>query len=162
MSHAGLLERVLYDPATGIFTRKIETCSRVKVGQRADIPCGKGRRIVVFGNMKYYAHRLAWFYVHGKWPIDQIDHRDLDPCNNKIENLRESTQGQNMANVSRVNKTGRRGIYLQTQCPTPRWIARIRFNGRGIYIGCYDCPEKAHNAYLEASRKYYGEFARSE
>lgn len=162
LSHADLLEILHYDQETGIFIRKVSTSTKIKVGQRADIPCGKGRRIIILKSKKFYAHRLAWFYIHGKWPEDQIDHKDLDPSNNRLDNLRESTQGQNMANLPRQNQTGMRGIYLQTQCPTPRWIARIRVEGKGVYIGCYDSPEKAHVAYCEAARKYYGEFARFE
>ena len=38
---------------------------------------------------KYTSHRLAWLYVHGVWPSDQIDHINRNRSDNRIANLRE-------------------------------------------------------------------------
>jgi hypothetical protein len=67
--------------------------------------------------LKYSAHRLAWFYVHGKWPQSGIDHRNGDIGDNRIENLREATQAQNCANKRGLGK-------LKAPISTEKWIAQ--------------------------------------
>ena len=48
--------------------------------------------------MEVYMHRAVWAWHNGCFPTMQIDHIDLDPTNNKIDNLREVTQSENMRN----------------------------------------------------------------
>jgi hypothetical protein len=61
---------------------------------------------------QYLAHRVAWFYVTGKWPENQIDHRDGDGWNNRFSNLRKATHTQNLYNQKRrPGGTGVKGIY---------------------------------------------------
>ena len=43
---------------------------------------GKYTYISIYGK-RYPAHRLAWLYIYGEWPPDQIDHIDGDPCASK-------------------------------------------------------------------------------
>ena len=37
----------------------------------------------------YYAHRLAWVWVHGRHPCGEIDHSNRNRADNRIANLRE-------------------------------------------------------------------------
>ena len=79
-----LREVLDYDPDTGVFTRKVRTASSVKVGDVAGSLNGKGYiRIRVDGRL-YFAHRLAWLYVHGEWPVDQVDHINGIKNDNRI------------------------------------------------------------------------------
>ena len=48
--------------------------------------------------MEVYMHRAVWAWHNGHFPTMQLDHIDLDPTNNKIDNLREVTQSENMRN----------------------------------------------------------------
>ena len=41
-----------------------------------------------------------------------------------------------------------------------KWMARIKVNGVGIYLGLFDCPAAAHFAYIIEADKQFGEFAR--
>ncbi len=60
-----------YDPETGVFTRRF---SRGRAGEEAGTVNGSGYREIRVRTQRYLAHRLAWFYVYGTWPKEQIDH----------------------------------------------------------------------------------------
>ena len=106
----------------------------------------------------YYAHRLAWLYVHGEWPDGDIDHINGDGLDNRIANLRVATRSQNCANVGRRahNTSGVKGIYQHGM----RWRASIRVKGKSKHLGCFGTPADAQAAYMAAAREHFGEFAR--
>lgn len=91
-----------------------------------------------------------------------IDHKNRNPLDDRIENLREVTISQNMCNRG-ITKTGKenskyKGVYWKKS--TRKWEAKIGVNGKYINLGsCHDNPEEAYEAYLEAAKKYHGEFA---
>lgn len=105
-------------------------------------------RIKLFG-VQYFAHRLAWLYMTGKWPNKEIDHIDRIKNNNKWENLRETTHSENMQNRELKNKTGFSGISLHQY---GKWQARIRKKGVRMHIGTFDTPEQANDAYIAAAK----------
>lgn len=88
----------------------------------------------------------------------QIDHIDRDVNNNTRENLRLATCGQNRSNSQSHNKTGFKGVQLRGKL-WPRWSAQITVNRKKVWLGDFDTPEQAHAAYMEAAKKYQGEFA---
>jgi hypothetical protein len=49
------------------------------------------------------AHHIAWYLFYGQWPSQQLDHIDRDKTNNRIDNLRLTTQSENCRNSSRSN-----------------------------------------------------------
>ena len=89
-------------------------------------------------------------------PGFEIDHKDRNGCNNQIDNLRIATHSQNQINCTRPNKTGYRGIYKVGNS----WAANIQKNGKRMYLGCFQFPEKAAQAYDTQARELHGEFAR--
>jgi len=150
-----------YDPATGIFA------SRERRGpQGVDTIAGSadknGYVRVMVDRRRYLAHRLAWFYVTGAWPEHQIDHRDGDPRNNALANLRPATPAQNKWNTRRMrnNKSGFKGVCWDAQ--RQHWRADIRFAGRSYYLGRFDSASAAHTAYVAAANEKFGQFARAE
>lgn len=153
-----LREVLSYDPETGIFT----WVSPPSVHPRLKgTPAGgnaTGYTMIKIDGRKYKAHRLAWLYVYGSMPSQRIDHRDGNPFNNAIGNLREATQAQNCANAAKwAGKTLPKGVRLTRG---DRFQARIRVDKNLITLGTFDTPAEAHLAYGEAARKFYGEFAR--
>lgn len=155
-----LRELLDYDPLTGIFTRKVRTAQRHQVGDRADFIISSGNQAgyyrVSIDSRRYMAHRLAWFYVYGVWPAEDIDHRDADRGNNRIDNLRDVSNAVNMENVRKPrtgNKCGLLGVVYHA--PTDQWRARIQTKGKGQHIGLYATPEEAHDAYVSAKRKIH-------
>jgi hypothetical protein len=120
-------------------------------------------RIVIDGR-RYYAQRLAWFYMTGAWPVAHVDHKDGDPSNNRWDNLREATHAQNIANQRKHkdNPYGVKGVYLMKRSGKKPWVARINKGGKNKYLGYYSTKEEAHAAYCRAAVEKFGEFARFE
>jgi len=87
----------------------------------------------------------------------QVDHKDGNPLNNTRENLRLCSQSQNLQNQRAKQNTHLKGITFRRD--RNRWKARIKINGKELFLGYYRTQEEAHAAYLEAARKYHGEFA---
>lgn len=91
---------------------------------------------------------------------EDIDHRDRNGLNNTRANLRLATRSQNNANTKlrKQNKVGFKGVFKARK----KFAAQIGVSGVQIHLGTFDTPELAHAAYLEAAKKYYGDFARGE
>lgn len=150
-----------YDPETGHWTHLIpRQC--VKAGTRA----GSERHKVGYTSLSadgrgYLAHRLAWLWVTGDWPAEQIDHVNGNRGDNRWCNLRLATNGLNKANscLPRNNTAGFKGIH-RTHRGKP-WRARITVNGERISLGSFDTKEEAAMAYAVAATRYFGEFART-
>lgn len=157
-----LLKCVLdYSPETGVFTWRQRASNRIKIGDIAGRASSIGYILVGLRGKRYWAHRLAWFYVHGSWPSQTIDHIDGNKLNNCISNLRLATMPQNIANSKRSkrNTSGYKGVSYDRE--RGLWRANIKAAGHHKQLGRFSTPEEAHVAYMEAARKYYGEFARA-
>jgi HNH endonuclease len=117
-----------------------------------------GYRAIQLDGKMYVAHRLAWLYVHGEWPAHQLDHINRVKDDNRIENLRQCNNSQNLANRShfRNNKCGLKGVSPATK---GRWRAQIQVRGRYIHIGYFKTPQEASVAYRAAALHHFGEFA---
>jgi HNH endonuclease/AP2 domain len=98
------------------------------------------------------AHRLAWALATGKWPVNEIDHIDGDPGNNKLSNLRAGTHAENGQNQklrsTNTNTTGFMGVTWDFR--RRKWAAQIVAGGRQYNLGRFDAPEKASAAYTAA------------
>jgi HNH endonuclease len=154
-----LLKTLLsYDPATGLFIWKASDSTKPIIGTVAGTLHSHGYIRIKIKKKFYYAHRLAWLYVYGKFPEQEIDHKDRDPANNRIDNLRLATHPQNASNAPkrRTNACGLKGVIAHQG----RWMARIGHKGKNIYLGVFDTAEEAHAIYVIAAKKYHGEFAR--
>lgn len=133
----------------------------VTVGKSASRAHHGGKRRIMFLGSDYLEHRLIWFMFKGYWPENDIDHKDCNQINNRIENLREATRSQNLANQRRKpNSSGYKGVCYDS--PTGRWRAAIKKDGRPITIGRFNSPEIAHAAYCSMALKLFGEYARAE
>lgn len=100
-------------------------------------------------------HRLILQAPSGIY-VDHINHNGLD---NRRENLRLATRGQNSGNARpRTNKISKfKGVTWDRG--SSRWRARIRSNNQLHCLGRYASEEAAAIAYDAAALKYFGEFA---
>lgn len=158
IDHEELLRVLAYDPLTGVFAWRVRLSKVTPVGSRAGSIYANGRRYITIGRKRYFASRLAWFYVHGRWPTGLVDHRDRGRSNDAIDNLREATNSQNGANTGPQanNQCGIKGVQAR---PNGKWRARIRVHGHLIDLGTYASSESASAAYLAAAEHHFGEFA---
>jgi len=134
-----------YCPESGVLTRN----SKVAGGLSSD-----GYTTVGINTKRYYAHRIAWLYVHGKFPVADLDHINGDRRDNRMINLREATRTQNNANrkyhkLKGVTKQGRHNS----------WMARLEHNRKRYYFGSFSTPEEAHVAYLKGAEEIFGEYS---
>jgi hypothetical protein len=152
-----LMELLDYAPETGLFYWR-ETRGSVAAGLEAGTLHIGGYRVIRIGGVAHRAHRLVWLYVYGEHPIEEIDHKNRNPADNRIANLRQCSHAQNARNVvRRRNRSGFKGIYR----PRSRWRAEITVNGTRIHLGVYSTPQEAADAYDAAARLHHGEFART-
>ena len=89
----------------------------------------------------------------------ELDHKDGDGLNCRKSNLRAASREENShnADVRRDNTSGYRGVsFVRTK---GRWTARISANHQSHFLGFFDTPERAAQAYDDAARRLHGEFA---
>ena len=151
-----------YDPDTGVFIRLVSFGYRAKAGDIAGSPDKNGYLRICISGKSYKAHRLAWLYMTGEWPKDQIDHIDMEQSNNRFSNLREANYSQNQSNrpVRKNSKSGYKGVYFLKNKKDRPWMAQIKVMGKDIYLGMFKTKEMAYSAYCKAAEKYQGDFAR--
>ena len=108
------------------------------------------------------AHRLIWLYVHGEWPSGVIDHRDGNPINNRLSNLRLASVRDNTANSKKRAGTSSRFKGVTWVKTHQKWKAAIEERREVRFLGYFETEEAAHAAYCVAARRAYGEFFRPE
>ena len=145
-----------YEPETGWFTWVADK-KKAKAGNRAGT-VSKGRyRHIKIDYKCYQEHQLAFLYMTGFMP-SEIDHRNLNGLDNSWGNLRPATHFQNLCNIEmrKSNTSGFTGVYPIDK----KWFSKIKHQTQVIYLGTFDSPEKASNAYKSKALELRGEFAR--
>ena len=145
-----LKERLNYNADTGDFVWRLTGQRSNKVKKAGNTSGRMYLRISVDG-VRYQAHRLAWMYVHGEWPDGEIDHINGDGSDNRIDNLRVVSRGENQQNLRAPHKTSTSGVLGAFPCHG-KWKAAIKVDKKNIYLGRYKTKEEAHAAYLDAKR----------
>lgn len=115
---------------------------------------------IVLDGKRYYAHRLAWLYVYGRFPSGGLDHKNRNKSDNRIKNLREATTGQNLTNSkTRSSHSGLKGAYWNSR--KNKWEGAVNYGGKKNHLGYFPTAEDAHAAYCKAAKKRYGAFFNS-
>ena len=143
-----------YEPKTGQFFWRISPNRRVKAG---DVAGSKNRGYVLIrvSGKLILAHRLAWFFVTGRWPKRELDHRNGRRDDNRFQNLREATHAQNQQNrtATKRSKSGHVGVFWDGR--REHWFAQIRADGKQHYLGSHETVEDAAAAYRAAKARLH-------
>jgi hypothetical protein len=97
----------------------------------------------------------------GKFPSDEINHRDGDITNNRWANLRSIDRSQKLYNRGKQlnNSVGFKGVTFHKA--RRKFQAEIQAAGHHRYLGYFDTPEQAHHAYCRAARQMHGKYMRT-
>lgn len=157
LSQLRLKELLHYDPDTGIFTR-----AAMMPGSSIGSVCGtkkqNGYVVICVDRMYFRAHRLAWFYVHGTWPPEFIDHVNHIRHDNRISNLRCVSTRQNSLNTSlrSDNALGAKNVYFDKQAG--KFGVKFTENGVQKLVGHFDSEALAKAAAKDYRERAHGEF----
>lgn len=150
-----LKECVTYNPDTGIFTWNTRPLSHFKnshccnawnarwankyTGSISD----EGYFLVKVNHKTYKAHRIAFLYMEGYFPENQVDHIDRNKLNNKWDNLREVSNqcNQQNCNISKNNTSGVCGVSFNKR--SGKWVVRIGVLWQRLCIGSFENFEDA-------------------
>jgi HNH endonuclease/AP2 domain len=150
-----LREQLSYNSDTGEFRWLVANSHRVKIGDVAGSLKFTGYRYIclTFNSKQYLfrAHRLAWLYVYGSWPSNNLDHIDRNRLNNCISNLREATYSENNKNQTKQANRSSRYVGVWWNKPNQKWNAGIGANGKYAYLGSFTSEEEAALAYNAAA-----------
>lgn len=145
------LERVRdafrYDRDTGLFVWRNGNGNNRRRGDRAGVyqrnrEGGRHYQLIRIDGRSYLGHRLAWFYVHGKWPNGEIDHINGVKFDNAIANLRDVTRKQNSWNISvprRDNASNNRHIEKKGR----KFLVAFSMRNKRIFHKSYPTLEAA-------------------
>lgn len=149
-----------YDPKTGIFKWRQRASNR-PAGSVAGSKGANGYVYIAVKKRLVLAHRLAWFYVHGQWPDEQVDHINGSRSDNSLGNLRLASQSQNTCNgaLRKTNTSGYRGVSWSKD--KKKWVARIVKDRKQHVLGYFHDKEMAYLAYLDAAKELHGDFAKT-
>lgn len=151
-----LKEILNYDPETGLFTWKVEKDRNISGADIAGyLDKSDGYFRIRIGKRHYKAHRLAWLYIHGRWPSEQIDHINRNRSDNRLCNLRECTHAQNQQNRSSVKKSSSKYLGVSWDNLRSKWRAQIQINGKNKNLGAFDTEAEANEAYLAAKAELH-------
>lgn len=153
-SQQKILRLLEYNSETGLFYWRVSTSSTAQAGSVAGTKTSHGYIDIGIEGKSYKAHRLAWVYITGAWPKDEIDHRNGVRHDNSWANLREADHRLNHENIRIAmssNHLGVLGVYQHHK----KFVSRIKSHGKKFYLGIFNTSREAHEAYLSAKRKIH-------
>jgi len=149
-----LKDSLSYNHENGIFTW-IGRVPKRYIGRKAGHVGQQGYRRMRIDGDRYMAHRLAFLFVYGIFPEYEIDHKNGNRDDNRIENLRQATRSENGQNQKKF-KTNTSGFTGVSWCKyDKKWNSRIRINGKLIHLGYFKTAQEAGEAYLSAKKKLH-------
>ena len=150
-----LVRRVLsYDPETGIFRWKQPISRRVMPGQEAGALSSNGRLYIGVMGEKVAAHRLAWFYIHGEWPLGNVAPVNGNHADVRLANLKQETVADTARKGGKrsTNTSGLPGVSWSTS--KSKWVATITRGYKRVHLGYFNEAAGASAAYQAALAEF--------
>lgn len=153
-----------YEPKTGIWTWHYRADRAKKwnsrhAGKRAGCRNLSDYWVIRIEGVLYYGYILAWLYMTGRWPQNDIDHRNGCPGDDWWTNLRAATRSDNLKNqkTRKDNALGLKGVRKHHK----RYVAHIKIKGKCTHLGTFDTAEEAYAARMAVAIRTHGEFVRA-
>lgn len=137
-------EHFAYDPETGVITWRVSPRYGMEAGVTAGAPIKRGYITVTFCGHHITAHRLAWLLHYGCWPTHGIDHINRIKTDNRICNLRDVPQAENVRN--REPSCLARPRARIERVKSGRFRAVVSAERKKHYFGTFDSPVAAYVA----------------
>lgn len=155
-----LRELLDYDPLTGLFVWKKTRGGSAKAGSIAGGQEVKGYVVITVDGDTYKAHRLAFLWMEGRWPKEQVDHANMIRSDNRWSNLRPASQTENLGNTikQKNNTSGAKGVTWSKSLG--KWRVRVGFGGIRFHVGYFSTVEEANACYNGAASLAFGVFHR--
>ena len=149
----------LFNYGDGFLYWKINKSQRIHIDDKAGTLNNTGYYSIGINGKIYRNHRLIFLYHYGYLP-KQLDHIDRNKLNNKIENLREATQSQNMMNRKSFKNTSSQYKGVTWDRKNQKWLSQIKINKKLIHLGRFKFETDAAKAYNIKSIELFGEYAK--
>jgi len=149
-----LKNQLNYNPITGFFTWAI-TKQKVKLGAIAGcLSKSTGYIHLRIYGIEYLAHRLAFLYMTGNFPKNQVDHVNRIKNDNKWLNLRDVTRVGNGRNrpLNKNNTSGVIGVSWNNR--RNKWLSYIYLNSKRKDLGFFKSKIVATIKRKQAQKKY--------
>jgi hypothetical protein len=154
LTQSRLKELLEYNQLTGEFTHK--------TGKHKDKVAGciqkkSGYVMIGIDKKKYPAHRLAWLYVEGYFPLGfDVDHKDRIRHHNEWKNLQLKTRSCNLKNrFPQSGSSGSSGSIPGVSSKGNKFQAYVNVNEKRVHLGTFDLYSDAVLARYEAECKFY-------
>jgi hypothetical protein len=156
LSQGRLRELLRYEEHSGVFTWMVTRTGKARAGSVAGRLTNHGYRQIQIDGRYYHAHRLAFVYMLGRWPEQQVDHKDGVRDHNAWGNLREATPAENGQNrrTQRNNSTGFMGVSFVAS--RGKYVAMIAVGRNRKNLGWFGTGDAASLAYQEAKARLHG------
>lgn len=141
-----------YNKRTGLLRYRVDRY-RARAGGIAGYATARGTRIGI-DYRSYYAHRLAWLIVTGRWPREMIDHKNGNPNDNRWSNMREASAALNSSNRRKAKSAT--GVVGVRRAKSGRFDARIKVGYRDLHLGTFDSVREAKRARDRAAARRWG------
>lgn len=158
-SNPSLIPEVLYYKDGNLYWKK-KMSTRLLAGTKVGCQDTNGRLRFNHKKKNYSVHRVIYLMHHNTLPA-VLDHIDGNCLNNRIENLREASQMQNMWNqkISKNNKSGVKGVCWNAHIK--KWQAQCMVNGKRHNIGFFNDLNDAKSRLEQFRLTNHGKFARN-
>lgn len=137
---------------SGTVTNKVKR-NHSALGAESGCSRADGYRVIRIDDKLYLTSRIIWLHAYGEFPrcIDHINHVTSD---NRLINLRNVTQSENLKNMSmRSNNTsGVMGVSWDKKME--KWVIRIRVGKKYKFLGYYGSLNEAAKVRKAAELKY--------